>query len=123
MSSIHNMLTIRRSCCPTTLLNDQIRALLDGLLSKSNEALACFKKALQARCPHVLAKCDDMPHDFTQFDADLRSYYESIEELRPLSWIKDKSACVKMSDTCRLGMIDKEDAKVMASGPNGKQRL
>ena len=96
-------------------LNDQIRALLDGLLSKSNEAFACFKKALQARCPHVLAKCDDMPHDFTQFDADLRSYYESIEELRPLSWIKDKSACVKMSDTCRLGMIDKEDAKVMAS--------
>ena len=96
-------------------LNDQIRALLDGLLSKSNEAFACFKKALQARCPHVLAKCDDMPHEFTQFDADLRSYYESIEELRPLSWIKDKSACVKMSDTCRLAMIDKEDAKVMAS--------
>ena len=94
-------------------LNDQIRTLLDGLLSKSNEALACFKKALQARCPHVLAKCDDMPNDFAKVDAGLRSYYESIEELRPFSWIKKESPCIKMSQTCRLAMIDKTEAEAM----------
>ena len=60
--------------------NEQIRALLDALNSKSKEAFTVFINSLETLCLHALKGCQNPPDVFRQFDSDIRTYYRTLTE-------------------------------------------
>ena len=96
--------------------NEQIRALLDALKSKCKEAFTEFITALETHCLHALKECQNPPDVIRQFDADVRTYYRTLneEEMMAFSWLERTSSGIKISDYLRhLAVIDKRQNEAM----------
>ena len=110
--------------------NEQIRALLDALNSKSKEAFTAFINSLETLCLHALKGCQNPPDVFRQFDSDIRTYYRTLneEEMLAFNWLERTSSRIKISDYLRhLAVIDKRqneavEAEKMASSANELER-